>query len=132
MPPLLVEEAKELTSWDKLTGNRIFNPGYVIPVILQIQSSHTRKCTAGTLEFKKEVRSGLYCKWIIECDMCHREYQIKNDKLETVSNTSGTWAALSSGIGFAQFENMLSLMNVPSLCQNTFIKEEQYIEKVAY
>ncbi|XP_063229241.1 uncharacterized protein LOC134536049 [Bacillus rossius redtenbacheri] len=131
LPPLVVETVKESTSWDELTGNRIFTPGFVIPVILQIQSSHTRKCTAGTIRFKKEILSGLHCKWVLECDMCHREYEIQNVRSgSSVINTSGAWAALSSGVGFSQFENTLSVLNVPSMSQNTFLKEECLIEKI--
>lgn len=69
----------------------------------------------------------------MECDGCHREYSVLNDKPDSsVINSLGTWAAISSGVGFTQFENILAVLNVPSMSFNTFVKKECDLEKVTY
>ncbi|KAJ8871913.1 hypothetical protein PR048_028253 [Dryococelus australis] len=47
-----------------------------------------------------------------------------------VLNNAGAWAALTSGIGFSQFENMLGTLGFPAMIHNTFSKNESFVEKV--
>ncbi|KAJ8891500.1 hypothetical protein PR048_004028 [Dryococelus australis] len=46
-----------------------------------------------------------------------------------VLNIAGSWAALSPGIGFYHFENMLGTLSVPAMNHNTFTKNESFVEK---
>lgn len=90
-----------------------------------------KQCTLGTVQFKKEIRNGLHCKWVIECDTCHREYAVQNEEaVPDVLNSAGAWAALTSGIGFAQFESVLGTLDVPAMNHKTFLKKESRVEKV--
>ncbi|KAJ8894211.1 hypothetical protein PR048_006821 [Dryococelus australis] len=83
------------------------------------------------MEFKKEIRIGLHCKWTFKCDTCHREFCLENEEADTdVLNNAGTWAALTSGTGVSQSENMLGTLDVPAMNRKTFSKNESFVEKV--
>ncbi|XP_063238957.1 uncharacterized protein LOC134540255 [Bacillus rossius redtenbacheri] len=45
-------------------------------------------------------------------------------------NSAGTWATVTSGISFSQFENVLGVLDVPAMSKNTFLKKEVEVEKV--
>ncbi|KAJ8888103.1 hypothetical protein PR048_007590 [Dryococelus australis] len=132
LPPLPIEtQEPHASSWDNVKGNGIFSPGLVIPKLLKLQIVHMTQFTLGTMEFKKEIRNGLHCSWTFECDTCHRESCLENEEAgPDVLNNAGAWAALTSGIGFSQIENILGTLDVPSMNHNTFLKNESFVEKV--
>lgn len=131
LPNLIVETVEEPNDWDCLQGNRIVKPAYFIPKLLGLQSRHMQKCTAGTIQFKKETRKGLLCQWTLECDSCNQQFVIHNEAPNNDQlNVAAAWAAVTSGIGFSQFESVLGVLDVPVMCKNTFVRKEETIEKV--
>lgn len=132
LPPLLVEHVEPPPEEAKLVGRRIVNIAHVLNQ-LQIIAKHSQVCTMGKYVFEKEIVSGLFSRWIYNCDNCGKSYTVTSDSLDLKEecNDAFVWGSLSIGIGYAQAQEMLSIMDVPVMGTAKFRAHERKIGKVS-
>ncbi|XP_054260994.1 uncharacterized protein LOC128985488 [Macrosteles quadrilineatus] len=132
LQPLIVEpysseELKKLRE-NVMSGRRMVDVGHIFRQ-LQVIASHPMKCTMGKYELKKEIRSGLFCTWSFYCDNCEKTYVVTSLPVDEKHNDNDAlvWGAMSIGIGFAQLEELFSLLDVPVMSQEKYIHHEKKV-----
>ncbi|KAF2889230.1 hypothetical protein ILUMI_10915 [Ignelater luminosus] len=107
-----------------LDGNRIVDISYFIEEVKKI-GIHDSTCTMGKMKFIKEHRRRVTSKLLFGCDTCktlHVQTQPENT-VET-SNEALVWGSLSIGIGFSQLQELLSVLNTPTMAKKTYNRYE--------
>ncbi|KAK4879667.1 hypothetical protein RN001_007813 [Aquatica leii] len=87
-----------------LQGKRIVDISYFIEEIKKL-AVHDLQCTMGKMKFIKETRRGLVSKIQFYCESCN-----KTRTINTHPDNS-----LSIGIGFAQLQEFLAVLDVPTI-----------------
>ena len=84
-------------------------------------------------------RCGFRTQFFYKCNMCHYEANFwshpKDEKTMDI-NTAITAGTITTGIGYAQMEEMFAAANVPCMSQKTYIKNREVVleefEKTAF
>ncbi|XP_045763690.1 uncharacterized protein LOC123866281 [Maniola jurtina] len=120
------DDCDEEISNDKLSGRRIVDIKYLFSSISNIKHQHT-DCTFADLKFVKELRKGFTSQYVFRCKMCQKVETVHSEdptsKLNT--NTAIVEGILCSGNGYAQLNEICSVLNMPNMHQNTYTKIEQ-------
>lgn len=118
-----------------ISGRRIIDINYVLQE-LQEKARHNGlfNCTLGNFRLISEKRRGLLSVFRFECNMCKQGCLInsedQNDKEQVNINIAATTGIVASGIGFSQFEELCSAMNIPVFSSKCYSKlEEEVFEK---
>lgn len=130
LPPLLVEKCHDVEDYS-IIGRRIVDISHVL-MQLEKLASHPNVCTMGRYKFEREVVSGLYSKWEYYCDNCEKRFVVTSEPEESkeAPNNALVWGALSVGLGYAQVEELFSVMDIPVMGRPKFKSHEKKIGKV--
>lgn len=88
--------------------------------MLKLQYKHARKCTYGLLEIVYEKKSGLHSTFTLKCTFCGEYFcvdseEAQNGSTNSVINTAFVWGALSTGSAYTQAQEIMSVLDVPSM-----------------
>lgn len=130
LPPLLVEKSHDVEDYS-IIGRRIVNISHVL-MQLEKLASHQSVCTMGRYKFEREVVSGFYSKWEYYCDNCEKRIFVTSEpeKSKEEPNNALVWGALSVGLGYAQVEELFTIMDIPVMGRPKFNSHEKKIGKV--
>ncbi|KAF2898134.1 hypothetical protein ILUMI_08043, partial [Ignelater luminosus] len=108
-----------------LDGNRIVDISYFIEEVKKI-GIHDSTCTMGKMKFIKEHRRGVTSKLLFGCDTYCKTLHVQTQPENTVetSNEALVWGSLSIGIGFSQLQELLSVLNTPTMAKKTYNRYE--------
>lgn len=132
LPDLIIEKDENYVPWEEcIQGNRCVNIAHFIKQISLIEI-HRNKCTMGKFIVKSEKRCGLFSTWTFACDTCNETKTVTShdDIQDEEINDAVVWGALSIGIGYSQVEELLSVMNIPSMSCTKFRMHEEKIGQV--
>lgn len=129
--------------YKSISGRRIVDINYLISQ-LQEKAHHNDlfDCKVGYFNLIGEKRTGLISKYKFECNVCHKVITIDSEKCNSAeereyvdANVAATTGIIAAGIGFAQFEEIFSAMDVPVFSQKYYshLQDDVYEnwEKVA-
>lgn len=113
----LVVETENEEIFQPVLGRRIIDLNYLLHE-LQQKARHNNlfNCTFGNFCLIGEKRIGLMSIFKFECNMCKEVCVIKSEKADDLSvniNIAATSGIVASGIGFSQFEELCSAMDIP-------------------
>ncbi|KAF2889994.1 hypothetical protein ILUMI_16179, partial [Ignelater luminosus] len=80
----------------------------------------------GKIKFIKEHRRGVTSKLLFGCDTCCKILHVQTQPENTVetSNEALVWGSLNIGIGFSQLQELLSVLNTPTMAKKTYNRYE--------
>lgn len=111
---------------DKLSGRRVVDIKYLFSAISNIKHQHLG-CTFADLNFVKEQRHGFTSKYVFECKMCKIIETVHSEEPNVKLNANNAIAEgiLCSGNGYAQLNEICSVLNMPNMNKSTYTKIEQ-------
>ncbi|KAF5276618.1 hypothetical protein FQR65_LT16265 [Abscondita terminalis] len=131
--PLLyteVDKNKQPSLDDIIKDRRIVNIAHMLKEYEKI-AIHRFTCTMGHMKIVKETRVGMISFLHFYCDNCERKAVITTDRLDSGLTDAFVWGSLSIGIGHKQLEEIMGVLNVPVITQNTFAKKTSTVKKVS-
>lgn len=118
-----------------MTGRRLIDLNYFLSQ-LQDKARHNDLFDCKTEHFRLvgEKRIGLMSTFKFECNICHELVLIKsedsNDEKRVNANVAATSGIIASGIGFSQFQEVFSALDVPVFSTKYYCKlQNQVYEK---
>lgn len=129
LPELVVEPGE--TECLELIGRRIVDIDHLVKEISHM-ATHYKVCTSGRFQLRKELKKGLFSRLKFQCDNCDKINYVTTEPVdrENELNDAIVWGAVSVGIGFSQTEELLGIMDVPSIGSKKFRKHETRVGKV--
>lgn len=108
-------------------GRRIIDINYFFQELQQLNNHSPIGCTFSDMEIISEKRHGLISGIKMKCKMCNYSKVIwtecqQNNMMN--SNIAAVTGIMSIGGGFSNLNEFLSAVNIPSMSENTFIKEQ--------
>ncbi|CAG9135197.1 unnamed protein product [Plutella xylostella] len=129
---LTIGPEKENENYEPVNGRRIIDFNYVLSQLKE--KAHHNDLFGCKLEnciLKGEKRAGFLSTFIFECNMCGVVFKIESEnssKTETVDiNVAAATGITATGIGFSQFEELMSAMDVPVFTERYFSKIQDYV-----
>lgn len=109
----------------EINGRRIVDLQSFIQKLQKVSRHNGSQCSFDHLRIQKETRNGFHSKIKFICDDCERRFNVRiNDNEKTTStlcvNKSAVLGANLIGIGFSQLEQMMSAMEIPTMCNDKF------------
>lgn len=129
------EELLPVDSHPILQGHRIVDLDYILQWAIPFQQDHSQSCKDGRILLKSEDRvgMGLDTCLIFGCTVCEktfRKYSADPMKKSGV-NYGFVWGTLSTGSTFGHPEELLSVMDIPTMSQYNFQKIERELGEVS-
>ncbi|KAK4877525.1 hypothetical protein RN001_010031 [Aquatica leii] len=120
---LYCETEKGNNSSFSVTGRRIINISYFFSQLKLLQHKGY-DCSFFDLNLISEKIEGLQSIFSFQCAVCNIIQTVKSDdpSEKHSSNLLAVLGALSTGIGYSQFSEVLAAMNIPSLSHKTYTK----------
>ncbi|KAL4718047.1 hypothetical protein ACJJTC_012087 [Scirpophaga incertulas] len=123
---IVIDENKNSDSqFQPLSGRRIIDINYFFRE-LQEKARHNKlfDCNLNNFQLIGERRLGLLSIFKFECNMCKEVCLVRSDNSnENINiNIAATSGVIASGIGFSQFEELCSAMDVPVFSAKYYIK----------
>ncbi|KAF2896226.1 hypothetical protein ILUMI_09949 [Ignelater luminosus] len=107
-----------------LVGNRIVDILYVLECLKRINLHGERfGCSINNLVFTLERRYGLRSELFFKCDMCNETFKLSTVDPNGTSmnlNTTAVAGCMSTGNGYSNIEELLSVMNIPPMSSSTY------------
>ncbi|KAF2886844.1 hypothetical protein ILUMI_19329, partial [Ignelater luminosus] len=125
LPPLEIEKTKAPSVSTVLRERRIVDLGYVLTQYEKILQ-HNRNCTMGKMQLTKEKREGLSYALYFSCSHCDKTAILLSEPPEQKKNAineKAVWGCLAIGIGHSQCEELLGILDIPFMHQQTAVKE---------
>ncbi|KAF2893893.1 hypothetical protein ILUMI_12277 [Ignelater luminosus] len=126
------ELRKEEGSTCTVTGRRMFNVNFLFKQILNGERHKPFDCSIIDMTVESERRNGLLSTFVLKCKFCSITQKLFNENIEDTNkfhvNSAITLAAISTGIGYSQIEEVAAGLNMPIMSDKTY---EKYHEKVA-
>ncbi|XP_038218891.1 uncharacterized protein LOC119837392 [Zerene cesonia] len=129
---------KEFEDFGSLThiGRRIVEVKYFFEQLQEI-SSHPSlfQCNLSHISIVGEKRIGLISHFRLKCELCGQHFKVTSDynKKQTNQidiNTAACSGIVATGVGYSQFEEMCSAMDVPIFTEKYFAKiQDQVFEE---
>lgn len=119
----LIEEDKF-----EIAGRRIVDISHFFQELQNLNNHSPFGCTLADMEIKSENKQGLISGIQIKCKMCKYSKVVwtecpKTSKMN--SNTAAVTGITSIGGGFTNMEEFLSILDIPSMSKNKFLKEQE-------
>lgn len=124
---LIIEEEKMSDEFHPITGRRIVDINFLLEE-LQKKGSHSElfDCKSNYFRLVGEKRLGLTSVFKFQCRMCKKICLIHSEDTNNTEqvnlNIAATTGIVASGIGFSQFEELCSAMDVPIFSPNYYNK----------
>ncbi|CAG5027200.1 unnamed protein product [Parnassius apollo] len=113
---LIVEFGIQEYKFPPVAGRRICDINYIFSQ-LQEKARHNNlfDCKGGNFQLIGEKRVGLLSVYKFECNICKQICLIKSENTDSNVNVNiaATTGMVATGIGFSQFEELFSAMNIP-------------------
>lgn len=114
LPQIKLEETNENT----IEGRRIIEIEYFLNQLRDMSNHNNGNCSFDDLIPQKEIRRGLFSKIIFRCQSCHQSFDILTNEDEKTTRTlsincAAVLATNMIGIGYSQFEQFASIIDVP-------------------
>lgn len=138
-------ENSDQTSHDEWKSSErcIINPKYFLQKLTQTFDKHTERqqfCSFKDWELESTATHGMYTKFFFECRMCGHTDDFWSDPrgedLDGIDlNEAAVSGTLTTGIGFAQFEELCAAINITCMSETSYRKYRDkvigYFEKAA-
>ncbi|XP_074026881.1 uncharacterized protein isoform X2 [Leptinotarsa decemlineata] len=116
-----------------ISGRRIFDIQHLFAQLLNGKKHELCGCDFTDCVLISEHRQGLYSEFLFKCKMCGITETITTEKCQQEAtdiniNSSVAVAAISTGIGFSQIEELATTIDMPMMSSKTFNK---YHDKVS-
>lgn len=123
----LIEKDTEIDKFE-IAGRRIVDISYFIQELQNLNNHSPFGCTLADMIIKSENKQGLISGIQMNCKMCKFSKVIwsecpKSSKMN--SNTAAVTAITSIGGGFTNMEEFFSILDIPSMSKNKFLKEQE-------
>lgn len=111
----------------EVDGRRIVDLFPFVEQLRRISLHNDGNCSFSQLQIQKEIRIGFHSKIIFHCKDCNRNFRVyTNDDEKTTHtidvNSAAVLGANMIGIGYSQLEQLSSILDVPSMCNDKFKK----------
>ncbi|CAK1590870.1 unnamed protein product, partial [Parnassius mnemosyne] len=129
-PPYIVEQECETNSIKTITGRRIVDIVYFLEQLQQQKHDPLFQCDFSCLVLITEKRTGLVSHFNFQCRMCKKYFKVCTDHLDTDRidiNTAAVSGIVASGIGYSQFEETMSAMDVPIFREKYYAKIQDHM-----
>ncbi|KAF2890357.1 hypothetical protein ILUMI_15816, partial [Ignelater luminosus] len=133
----VLNESMTLTSDNlEVCGRRIVNVEHLFKQIFNSSVGHEPfNCNITNMYLTKERRVGLISIFHLKCKMCGLEQTLETDVLDRSTkdmdvNLATTLAAVSTGIGYSQCEEMMAVLNVPFVAHKTYQRCHKSVAEV--
>lgn len=123
-----------------ILGRRIISPAHFIQAIRDLDRHDCSSSVAGKFVYKSERQVGLWSEFKFSCDECHQVKTVTTDpiveptplkdKSELGVNDSAVWAFTSIGSGYANLDEVLSVLEIPSMSKGAYCRREESLGKV--
>lgn len=114
-----------------IQGRRIVDINFFIEKIQALNNHSNFGCTFADMYLISEDKSGFKSGFKFKCKMCNIEQILWNEDISEKQNinTDVVTGIMSIGCGYSNMEELFSILNIPSMCNNTFIKEHERVSK---
>ncbi|KAK9685426.1 hypothetical protein QE152_g38052 [Popillia japonica] len=129
-----VEEPVSVTGI--LSGNYIVDLQYMLQEVMQLQYTHSVKCTFGKIEVSGEKNSyglGLVREIELKCRACSKLFKVRTEDPKhekSYINTAFVWGTLSSGGTFHQTKEVLQHLNISPMNYRQFSDIEENLQSL--
>ncbi|XP_034246246.1 uncharacterized protein LOC117648117 [Thrips palmi] len=103
--------------------------GHVLRMHTAIMN-HSRECEFGKMKLLKVEDSGMLGVFYFKCDQCEKVMQLRTVPPGDDINKQLAWGSRSIGVGFAQAQEQMAVLNVKVPSKNTFRKKINAVGKV--
>ncbi|GBM51756.1 hypothetical protein AVEN_175321-1 [Araneus ventricosus] len=113
-----------------ISGRRIIDINYFISQVQDCNKHSPFGCTFSDMQILSEKRNGLNTGLKMKCRMCSytKVFWTENPQSPTMSaNSAAVTGIMSIGGGFSNMEEFFSALDIPSMSEKTFIKEQEKI-----
>ncbi|KAH7942387.1 hypothetical protein HPB49_023753 [Dermacentor silvarum] len=140
LPDLCIESTFASTQPEEpnISGRRIVSLGHFVDAVRSLDNHVCPKST-GRFVFVKERKVGLWSELMFSCNECGERKKLTTDPVpEPTSltdktilgiNDAAVWAFMSIGSGHSQFEEAMSIMEVPAMSKAAFLRREESLGK---
>lgn len=131
LPQLLVDCKGSESHEPIVVGRRIVDISHFVKEITSM-ANHSKVCTTGHFVLVKETKKGLVSKLHFHCDNCDGDRFVTTEPIDKEDdlNDALVWGAVSVGIGYSQTEELLGVMDIPSMGPKKFRKHESRVGQV--
>lgn len=131
LPQLLVDSTASESHEPIVVGRRIVDISHFVKEIASM-ANHKNVCTTGHFKLVKETKKGLVSRLHFHCDNCDRDRFVTTEPIdkEEELNDALVWGAVSVGIGYSQTEELLGVMDIPTMGPKKFRKHETRVGQV--
>lgn len=141
LPDLSIESSFASTQPEEpnISGRRIVSLSHFVDAVRSLDNHMCPKST-GRFVFVKERRVGLWSELMFSCTECGEIKKLTTDPVpEPTSltdkttlgiNDAAVWAFMSIGSGHSQFEEAMSIIEVPVMSKGAFLRREESLGKV--
>lgn len=135
LPPLEVEaEPPTINSVFRLNGRRVVDLDYLLRYPKLMGRHEPFECSFLDMEPVSELRKGFKSTVTLKCSMCNMKSTLctedpaKSDEYMDV-NTAAVSGAVSTGGGYAQLEELMSVMDIPFMAKGTWKSHHRIVAK---
>ncbi|CAN7985916.1 unnamed protein product [Ixodes hexagonus] len=142
LPDLIIVDASvpaPASETATISGRMIISPAHFIQAIRDLDRHDCSSSVAGKFVYKSERQVGLWSEFKFSCDECHQVKTVTTDpiveptplkdKSELGVNDSAVWAFTSIGSGYANLDEVLSVLEIPSMSKGAYCRREESLGK---
>ena len=125
----IVEPAVEPEEEFVIQGRRIVDINFFIKKIQELNNHSVIGCTFSDIHLVSEDRRGFKSTLKFKCKVCNFDETVPteaNSEIKNV-NTDAVNGIISIGCGNSNMEELFSILNIPSMCNKTFIIEHERV-----
>lgn len=120
-----------------ITGRRIFDIQHLFFQILNSKKHGMFDCNLTDMELVSERRRGLYSEFLLKCKMCNITDTITTERCQqgntdTEINSCVAMAAISTGVGYCQVEEIAAAIDMPIMSNKTFNKYHNKVSETIF
>lgn len=130
---VILPESK--SDFEEISGRRIVDIGYFFKQLKEMEHESLFKCNYSHLNLLRERRKGLASRFLFECELCKKKFELSSDNPSNVMpererveiNLAATSGMVACGIGYSQFEEIMSAMDIPVFNEKFYAKTQNKI-----
>ncbi|KAF2887047.1 hypothetical protein ILUMI_19126 [Ignelater luminosus] len=121
---ILNDSVENTTETVLITGRRLFDVGYLFKQLLASEKHAPFDCDITNMYVVKELRKGLQSSFELKCKMCGITTTLLTENPEEEGilniNLAVTLACVSTGVGYAQLDELAAAINMPNMSDKTY------------
>ncbi|CAG4954885.1 unnamed protein product [Colias eurytheme] len=123
------------SDFKEISGRRIVDIDYFFQQLKEMDHESLFECNYRHLIFLRERRKGLASTFLFECELCKKKFELSSDNPSNVMpererveiNLAATSGMVACGIGYSQFEEVMSAMDIPVFNEKFYAKTQNRI-----